>query len=186
MAEITMLEAINMALARALEDDPHVVVLGEDVGANGGVFRATDGLLQAFRRGPRAGYAAGRDRHCRHVRWIGRAGLSSGRGIPVPGLHLSVRWISWLTTARGCATARAAGSSARWSSALRRAPASTRPNTIPKAPRRCSRTYPGHSRGDPVLAGARLWAVAVAIHDPDPVVFLEPTRLYRAAEGRGR
>lgn len=48
MAEITMVEAINLALARALEDDPGVVVFGEDVGANGGVFRATVGLQKRF------------------------------------------------------------------------------------------------------------------------------------------
>jgi pyruvate dehydrogenase E1 component beta subunit len=48
MAEITMVAAIAMALARCLADDPRVVVLGEDVGANGGVFRATDGLQQRF------------------------------------------------------------------------------------------------------------------------------------------
>jgi pyruvate dehydrogenase E1 component beta subunit len=48
MAEVTLIGAINMALARALEDDPDVVVLGEDIGINGGVFRATDGLQARF------------------------------------------------------------------------------------------------------------------------------------------
>jgi pyruvate dehydrogenase E1 component beta subunit len=37
-----------LALTRALSDDPNVVVLGEDVGVNGGVFRATVGLQQRF------------------------------------------------------------------------------------------------------------------------------------------
>ena len=37
-----------MALRRALEDDPAVVVLGQDVGVHGGVFRATEGLYQRF------------------------------------------------------------------------------------------------------------------------------------------
>ena len=41
----TLVEAVRHALAAAMEDDPHVVVLGEDVGVDGGVFRATDGLL---------------------------------------------------------------------------------------------------------------------------------------------
>ncbi len=48
MAEITLVEAVNLAMARALVDDPNVVVFGEDVGFNGGVFRATDGLQQRF------------------------------------------------------------------------------------------------------------------------------------------
>ncbi len=46
--ELTLVEAVNMAMARALADDENVVVFGEDVGANGGVFRATEGLQQKF------------------------------------------------------------------------------------------------------------------------------------------
>ena len=48
MPEVTLVEAVNLALARAMHQDPNVVVLGEDVGVNGGVFRATAGLQQRF------------------------------------------------------------------------------------------------------------------------------------------
>jgi pyruvate dehydrogenase E1 component beta subunit len=48
MSEITLVEAVNLALARAMADDPEVVVFGEDVGVNGGVFRATEGLQARF------------------------------------------------------------------------------------------------------------------------------------------
>lgn len=48
MPQITMIEAINLAHAWELEHDPSVVVLGEDIGLNGGVFRATVGLQQRF------------------------------------------------------------------------------------------------------------------------------------------
>jgi len=48
MAEIYLIDGVTMALARAMEDDPAVVVLGEDVGVNGGVFRATAGLHAKF------------------------------------------------------------------------------------------------------------------------------------------
>ena len=44
MPRVTLVEGINLALARALADDPDVVLIGEDIGVNGGVFRATDGL----------------------------------------------------------------------------------------------------------------------------------------------
>ena len=44
----TLLDAVNLALRRAMNDDDRVVVFGEDVGIDGGVFRATDGLLQSF------------------------------------------------------------------------------------------------------------------------------------------
>ena len=40
----TMVQAINEALALALEHDPSVIILGQDVGKNGGVFRVTDKL----------------------------------------------------------------------------------------------------------------------------------------------
>lgn len=48
MAEITLVEAINQALAYEMQADRDVVVLGEDIAKNGGVFRATVGLLDKF------------------------------------------------------------------------------------------------------------------------------------------
>ena len=45
---VTLVEAVNLALRRALTDYPEVVILGEDVGTNGGVFRATEGLKRDF------------------------------------------------------------------------------------------------------------------------------------------
>ena len=48
MPELTLLEAVNLALGHAMAEDERVVVLGEDVGIDGGVFRATDGLLNRF------------------------------------------------------------------------------------------------------------------------------------------
>jgi 2-oxoisovalerate dehydrogenase E1 component beta subunit len=48
MTDRSLLEAVNLALGRALADDPRVLVLGEDVGIDGGVFRATEGLFQRF------------------------------------------------------------------------------------------------------------------------------------------
>jgi pyruvate dehydrogenase E1 component beta subunit len=48
MAELTLVQAVNTALGRALADDADVVLLGQDIGRHGGVFRATDGLWQRF------------------------------------------------------------------------------------------------------------------------------------------
>ena len=48
MAKMTMVQAINLALRQEMEHDDSIVVLGEDVGVDGGVFRVTDGLLEAF------------------------------------------------------------------------------------------------------------------------------------------
>ena len=44
MAELTLLEAIRLALDKEMERNDNVILLGEDIGPNGGVFRATDGL----------------------------------------------------------------------------------------------------------------------------------------------
>jgi pyruvate dehydrogenase E1 component beta subunit len=48
MAQMTMVQAINLALGQEMAHDDRVVILGEDVGRDGGVFRVTDGLLERF------------------------------------------------------------------------------------------------------------------------------------------
>jgi pyruvate dehydrogenase E1 component beta subunit len=48
MARLNMVEAIVQALQQEMQRDPRVVVLGEDVGRDGGVFRVTDGLFERF------------------------------------------------------------------------------------------------------------------------------------------
>lgn len=48
MAEITLIDAVNQAIAYEMRVDENVVVFGEDIGANGGVFRATVGLQEQF------------------------------------------------------------------------------------------------------------------------------------------
>jgi len=48
MALLTMVKALNLALAEAMRADPNVLVLGQDVGQDEGVFRVTEGLLQEF------------------------------------------------------------------------------------------------------------------------------------------
>ena len=46
--KMTMVQAINLALMQEMERDDDVLVLGEDIGVDGGVFRVTDGLLAKF------------------------------------------------------------------------------------------------------------------------------------------
>ncbi|MBI3019118.1 MAG: alpha-ketoacid dehydrogenase subunit beta [Deltaproteobacteria bacterium] len=48
MERLTMVEAINLGLREEMKRDPNVIVLGEDVGVDGGVFRVTKGLLSEF------------------------------------------------------------------------------------------------------------------------------------------
>ena len=48
MARLNMVQAINLALQQEMQNDETVLVLGEDVGVDGGVFRVTEGLLDKF------------------------------------------------------------------------------------------------------------------------------------------
>lgn len=46
--QMTMIQAINDGMRVLLEDDERTIILGEDIGKNGGVFRATEGLQEQF------------------------------------------------------------------------------------------------------------------------------------------
>ncbi|MEP0846562.1 MAG: alpha-ketoacid dehydrogenase subunit beta [Phycisphaerae bacterium] len=48
MPQMTMVKGLNLALHECMREDPNVLVMGEDVGRDEGVFRVTEGLLQAF------------------------------------------------------------------------------------------------------------------------------------------
>ncbi len=48
MAQLTLAKAINEGLRTAMERDPKVLIMGEDIGKLGGVFRVTDGLQKDF------------------------------------------------------------------------------------------------------------------------------------------
>ncbi len=48
MAELNMIQAVNLAMREALADDESVVILGQDVGVDGGIFRATIDLIEEF------------------------------------------------------------------------------------------------------------------------------------------
>jgi len=48
MTKMNMVQAINLALKQEMEKDPNIILLGEDIGRNGGVFRVTENLWQQF------------------------------------------------------------------------------------------------------------------------------------------
>ena len=179
VAERNLVEAINLALARAMEEDSSVVILGEDVGRR----RRLQGdrrAARALRQRARAGYAACRGCDRRRVGGHGGAGLPPGCGNPVHGLRLQ--------RDRSAPEPRLASAHAH-----------ARPPLLPDGPAHAVRRrhprarasfrkrggvlrqYSGPARGRPVLAQARLRLLLAAIRDPDPVVFLEPTRIYRSS-----
>lgn len=48
MDKVTLVQAVNQSLHRAMQEDPNVLLLGQDIGRAGGVFRATEGLQERF------------------------------------------------------------------------------------------------------------------------------------------
>ncbi|HTV44034.1 MAG TPA: alpha-ketoacid dehydrogenase subunit beta [Stellaceae bacterium] len=180
MAEVTLVQAVNLALARAMSEDAAVVVLGEDVGAEGGVFRATDGLQRHF----------GADRVLdTPLAETAIAGLSVGlaaqgfrpvaeiqfTGFIYPAIDQIVNHASRLRTrTRGRLTC----------PLVLRAPYGGGIRAIEhhsESPEAIFAHIPGLRMVIPSSPSRAYGLLLAAIRDPDPVVFFEPTRLYRAA-----
>ncbi len=179
MPEITLVEAVNLALARAMAEDPQVIVLGEDVGVDGGVFRATEGLLKRFGpervldtplaegmiAGVSVGLAAQGFRPVSEIQFT---------GFIYPAIDQLVNHASRLRTrTRGRLTC----------PMVMRSPCSggiRAPEHHSENPEAMFAHIPG-LRVVVASSPARAYGLLLAaIRDPDPVVFLEPTRLYRA------
>ncbi len=178
MAQITLVEAVNLALARAMADDPDVVVLGEDVGRDGGVFRATLGLLDKF--GPErvmdtplaenliAGMAIG----------MAAEGLKPVCEIQFSGFAYTT--LDQILNHAGRMRHRTQG---RLSCPLvLRTPCGAGihpPEHHSESPDAMFAHIPGIRVVYPSSPKRAYGLLLAAIRDPDPVVFLEPTRLYR-------
>lgn len=179
MAEITMVQAIDLALARAMADDPRVLVLGEDIGLDGGVFRATDGLLKKF--GPERVLDT-------PLAEVGIVGVSVGlaaqgfrpvaeiqfTGFIYPAIDQLANHASRLRTrTRGRLTC----------PLVVRSPCGGGIRAVEhhsESPEAMFVNIPGLRTVLPSSPRRAYGLLLAAIRDPDPVVFLEPTRLYRA------
>jgi len=181
MAEHTLVEAVNLALKRAMAEDDTVLVLGEDIGIDGGVFRATEGLLDRF--GP------DRVRDTPLAEAV-IAGLSVGLAVegfrPVaeiqfmgfiyPTIDQMVNHASRLRNrTRGRLTC----------PMVLRAPFGGGIGA-PEHHSESNEAMFAHMPGLRVVipsSPARAYGLLLAaIRDPDPVVFLEPKRIYRAVK----
>ena len=178
MAQITLVEAINLALAREMERDESVVVLGEDVGVDGGVFRATLGLAGRFGPGRVldtplaealiAGMAIG----------MAAEGLKPVAEIQFAGFAYST--IDQILNHAGRMRHRTRG---RLSCPMVvRTPCGAgihAPEHHSESPESMFAHIPGIRVVYPASPRRAYGLLLAAIRDPDPVVFLEPTRLYR-------
>jgi len=181
MPNLSLVESINLALARAMEDDPRVVVLGEDVGVNGGVFRATAGLLERFGPGrvldtPLAegliagmavGMAAEGLRPVGEIQFAGFAYTTIDQILNHAG-RLRHRTQGRLSCPMVMRTPCGAGIRA--------------PEHHSESPEAMFAHIPGIRVVYPSSPRRAYGLLLAAIADPDPVVFLEPSRLYRLAK----
>ncbi len=178
MTEITLVEAINQALTYEMQADQNVVLLGEDIGKNGGVFRSTVGLLEQF--GPKrvldtplaesmiAGISVGMAmqglKPVAEFQFMGfiYAGLEH---IISHASRIRNRTRGRLTCPVVFRTPYGAGIHA--------------PEHHSESTEALFAHIPGLRVVIPSSPAKAYGLLLAAIRDPDPVVFLEPTRIYR-------
>jgi len=179
MANLTLVQAINLALTQEMEKDDRIILLGEDVGLNGGVFRVTEGLHKRF----------GADRVVdTPLAESGIIGVSIGLAMaglrPVP----EIQFEGFLGPAYDQITTHAARMRTRTRGAL------TVPLTIrvpvgggihaPELHSDSPEAIYAHTPGLKIVMPASPYdakgLLISAIRDGDPVIFFEPKRIYRA------
>ncbi len=178
MARRNMVEALNLALHQEMARDPSVVVMGQDVGVNGGVFRVTDGLHDKF------GAARVLDTPLAESGILGSAlGMAVGGLRPVAEIQFDGFAYNAMGQLEGNVSRFCARSRGRWPASLvLRFPygGGVRALEHHSEAREALFALPGLKVVVPSgPRNARALLVA-AIRDPDPVVFLEPKRSYRA------
>jgi 2-oxoisovalerate dehydrogenase E1 component beta subunit len=178
MAEITLVEAINLALAWEMAHDASVMVLGEDVGVNGGVFRATVGLQQKF----------GPDRVLdTPLAESGIAGVAVGMAAmglkPVAEIQFSGFIYPTMDHIVNHASRLRNRTRGRLSCPMVLRSPSGAGIHAPEHHSESNEAMFAHVPGLRVVmpsSPSRAYGLLIAaIRDPDPVIFLEPTRLYR-------
>jgi len=179
VSALTLVEAVRTALARAMEEDPTVLVLGEDVGKDGGVFRATEGLFERF--GPERVL----DTPLSEALFTGLAvGLGAQGFRPVVEFQFDgfmYPALDQLVNHAGRLRSRTRGRlgcpivlRAPYGGGIRA------PEHHSESPEAFFAHVPGVRTVIPSSPARAYGLLLAAIRDPDPVVFLEPKRIYRA------
>lgn len=178
MANLNMVQALNLALREEMERDKDVVVLGEDVGRDGGVFRVTEGLLGRF--GPERVM----DTPLEEIGIVGAA-----FGMAVYGLKpvAEIQFMGFIYSAVDQLFSHAARIRARsrgrfTCSLVIRTPYGAGVKALEHHSESTEAIFchmPGVKVVVPSSPSIAKGLLLSAIRDPNPVVFLEPTRLYR-------
>ena len=179
MAKLNMVEAINLALREEMERDSRVVILGEDVGKEGGVFRVTDGLQQKF----------GAERVIdTPLAELGIVGAAIGMALyglrPVPEIQFEgflYPCLDQINNHLGRIRNRSRG---RFTCPLViRVPYGGgihAPEHHSDSPEAILAHIPGIKVVIPSTPSEAKGLLLSCIRDPDPVIFMEPKRIYRA------
>lgn len=181
MSQRTLVQAVCEGLRVALETDPNVLLLGEDIGKNGGVFRATEGLWEEF------------GDHRVIDTPLAEAGIvGTSIGLAIRGFRpvAEIQFLSFIYPAFEQIVTHAARLRTRTQGAF---PASI----VIRAPYgggirapelHCDSTenlfiqIPGLKVVVPSTPSDAKGLLLSAIRDPDPVLFLEPMKLYRSVK----
>lgn len=178
MPQVTLIEAVTQALAYEIRRDPSVIVLGEDVGVNGGVFRATSGLHDQFGSDrildtpldetTIAGLAVGMA--FQGMRPVAEAQFD---GFIYPMIdHIVCHATRMRNRTRGRITCPMV-LRAPWGGGIRA------PEHHSEAPETLFAHMPGLRVVIPSSPSRAYGLLLAAIRDPDPVIFFEPKRIYR-------
>ncbi|KVC79934.1 2-oxoisovalerate dehydrogenase [Burkholderia ubonensis] len=178
MADLNLVEAVNRALAYELANDPAVVLLGEDIGVNGGVFRATVDLQSRF----------GAERVI-DTPLAESAIAGAAIGMAAMGLRpvAEIQFTGFIYPAIDHILNHAARLRHRTRGRLScplvlRSPCGGgihAPEHHSESPEALFAHIPGLRVVMPSSPARAYGLLLAAIRDPDPVIFLEPTRLYR-------
>lgn len=179
MAQLTLVQAINQALDHEMARDPRVIILGEDVGLNGGVFRVTEGLAEKH------GHDRVQNTPLDESGILGAAiGLAMAGMRPVP----EIQFEGFL----GPAYDQIVNHAARFRNRTRGTitiPMTVRvpvgggihaPELHSDSPEAIYTHSPGLKVVMPCTPYDAKGLLLAAIRDPDPVIFFEPKRVYRS------
>ncbi len=179
MAQLTLVQAINLALTQEMERDDRVMLIGEDIGINGGVFRVTEGLHERF------GCTRVVDAPLAESGIIGTSiGLAMGGLRPIP----EIQFEGFLGPAYDQICTHAARMRSRTRGGLT-VPLTIRvpigggihaPELHSDSPEAIFTHNPGMKVVMPASPYDAKGLLISAIRDPDPVIFFEPKRIYRA------
>ncbi|MHC1709537.1 MAG: alpha-ketoacid dehydrogenase subunit beta [Methanomassiliicoccales archaeon] len=175
---MNMVQAINSALAMEMERDPSVVILGEDVGVDGGVFRVTDGLVDKFGEGRVIDTPLAE---------MGIAGVAIGMAFNGlrPVAEIQFMGFSYLTLNQMISHAARMRNRTRGKMTVPmvlRMPYGAGVKALEHHSESTEALYaqiPGLKVVVPSTPLEAKGLLTSAIRDPDPVIFLEPTRSYR-------